>query len=90
MALICERFNKEVKLLDCLACYFSKSQDRKGPGTCGFGHKYKAGDVLVKKTHDEPSVKILDIVADQYKFDCGDDFPHYEFFSYIDHYYELV
>lgn len=33
----CMKFEKEVKLLDCLACYFSKHRGkRKGPGTCGF------------------------------------------------------
>ena len=52
--------------------------------------RFNAGDVLVKKTHDEPSIKILAIVADQYKFECGDEFPHYEFFDYIETNYEMV
>ena len=32
----CEKFNKEVKTLDGLACYFSETEKRKGPGRCGF------------------------------------------------------
>ena len=36
----CAKFEKEVGLLDCLACYFSKpAGKRKGNGRCGY---YKA------------------------------------------------
>ena len=55
-----------------------------------FTPKFKEGDVLVDKLHMKPSIKILAIVADQYKYDCGDEFPHYEFTHIIDNKYELV
>lgn len=45
--------------------------------------KYKHGDVLYKNNNGS-KIEIIDIVADQYKFDCGDEYPHYEFFGYIE------
>ena len=44
--------------------------------------KYKHGDVLYNNNGSK--IEIIDIVADQYKFDCGDEYPHYEFFAYIE------
>ena len=32
----CKKYNKDVTNLDCLACYLSKTENRKGPGRCGF------------------------------------------------------
>ena len=55
-----------------------------------FSPKFKEGHILVDKLHSKPSIKILAIVGDQYKYDCGDEFPHYEFTSSIDNNYELV
>ena len=48
--------------------------------------KYKGGDILYK-INDGSKIEIIDIVADQYKFECGDEYPHYEFFGYIEHNY---
>jgi hypothetical protein len=48
--------------------------------------KYTSGDVLYKKD-DGSKIKIIDIVGDQYKFECGDEYPHYEFFEYIEYNY---
>lgn len=48
----------------------------------GLVPKYNVGNVLVNDKGE--SIKILAIVADQYMFDCGDDFPHYDFFDCIE------
>lgn len=48
----------------------------------GLVPKYNVGDVLVNDKGE--SIKIMAIVADQYKFDCGDEFPHYDFFDCIE------
>lgn len=40
MAGHCTKLQKEVKLLDCLACYFGKpAGQRKGNGNCGYYKK---------------------------------------------------
>lgn len=46
---------------------------------------YKKGDILIDDSGN--IIEILAVVADQYKFECGDDYPHYEFFGYIEHNY---
>lgn len=56
---------------------------------------YKAGDILINAEGEE--IKILAIVADQYKYDkkvfgdwvCNgdDDLPYYEFCNVIDYWY---
>lgn len=51
--------------------------------------KYKNGNVLTHKS-DGSKITIVAIVADQYKFDCGDEFPHYEFFEYIETNYMML
>lgn len=53
----------------------------------GLEPKYKAGDILVDANGNR--IEIVAIVADQYKFECGDNYPHYEFFEYIEHNYKL-
>ncbi len=45
--------------------------------------KFKQGDILYNVS-DGNKIEIIDIVADQYKFECGDEYPHYEFFGYIE------
>ena len=38
----CAKFEKEVSLFDCLACYFSKLPgERKGNGRCGYYNTQK-------------------------------------------------
>jgi hypothetical protein len=44
---------------------------------------FKQGDILYEIS-DGSKIEIIDIVADQYKFKCGDEYPHYEFFGYIE------
>jgi hypothetical protein len=44
---------------------------------------FKQGDILYEIS-DGSKIEIIDIVADQYKFECGDEYPHYEFFGYIE------
>ena len=42
----CTKFEKEVRLLDCLACYFSKPVGkRKGNGRCGYYKAQKGEEV---------------------------------------------
>lgn len=56
-----------------------------------FKPRFKGGDLLVAANHTGPSIKIIDIVGDQYKYEVyGEELPFYEFVDYIDSHYEEV
>lgn len=48
----------------------------------GLVPKYSVGNVLVNDKGER--IKIMAIVADQYMFDCGDEYPHYDFLDCIE------
>ena len=56
-----------------------------------FHPRFKAGDLLIAKSHRGPAIEIIDIVGDQYKYEIdGEELPFYEFVTYIDLLYEEI
>ena len=62
----CTKLQKEVKLLDCLACYFGQPGGlRKGPGNCGYCNKVGVdvgapeGDHSAETTIDTATGKVV-------------------------------
>lgn len=51
---------------------------------------FKVGDVIKKKTDDEPSMTVEAIVGGNYKLIWWEAFPRFEPFEYINENYELV
>ena len=53
--------------------------------------KFGKGDILIPKIHKGPSIEIIAIVADQYKYLADNqELPLYEFTEIIDTIYEEV